>query len=679
MKREEIEKTDLAEELALLVKRWKDAREAYYIKDNPFMSDEDYDALERRIDEIQFMMGVEEKDLLTNQVVGSTPVGAFAPVKHEYPMLSLKNAYNEEDVREWINRVMATIEHFPYISNEPKLDGLALELVYVDGILKEASTRGDGKVGESVIHNVKYISDIPRDICITTGEENITVRGEVYMEKQAFLELNKRLASEGKDAFVSPRNAAAGSLRQLDPRISRRRPLRFVAYEVIGLKDKFHHDALKQLNRISDIPITLSMEGANISNLVESIQISYEHLNAIRDDLPYDIDGMVIKLSGYDYREKMPSTAKSPGWAIAYKFPAKEAVTELVGVDWQVGRTGVITPVARLLPVVVGGVTVSSSTLHNEQEIQRLGLYIGCKVTLARAGDVIPKITGRVKEDIASEREIIVTPRYCPVCSANVVRDDDEVAIYCSAKTTCRAQLAEGILHLFSRTAMNVDGFGDVLINELIENDVIKTIGDVVNLDVGKLVVSGGKSEKEADKLMKALTGSEGKPFSQFLYGLGIRHVGQTTALALANRYTDLVQLSESSTRDLEAIDGVGETTALSIHEFFNDDDNLRNAQELYDFFRPTIQSIDTNRPLSGQSWVVTGTMEACDRYQAEMMLRNLGAVISDGVSKKTTATVVGHKPGSKATKATQLGVKTYNEEDFLKFLEAYGVTVGSF
>lgn len=646
---------------------------AYYVLDNPEVPDSEYDRLLRELNELE----QQYPDLITvdspTQRVGATPLDSFSEVKHEVPMLSLGNAFSEQDIDDFDRRIREGVgsDNIDYAA-EPKLDGLAISLLYKNGILERAATRGDGRTGEDVTLNVRTIDAIPLKLRGNDYPPLIEVRGEVVMPKAGFEKLNQQQLEKGNKPFVNPRNAAAGSLRQLDPQVTATRPLSFYSYG-IGLID-----GMTLPNKHSEMMANLKSWGLRInpeSQVVKGAKgchAYYEKLADKRNSLPDEIDGIVYKVDDIKFQNIMGFVSRAPRWAIARKFPAQEEMTKLHAIDIQVGRTGALTPVARLEPVFVGGVTVSNATLHNQDEIDRLDVRVGDTVIVRRAGDVIPQIVSVVKSKREGKPRRFHLPDTCPVCGSETARFDDEAVTFCTGGLYCEAQRKEAIKHFASRRAMNVDGLGDKLVEQLVDEGLIDTIADLYKLDFERLIQLDRMAEKSAKNLIASLEKSKNTTLARFVFSLGIHSVGETTAQTLANHFTTLENIINADEEKLLAVPDIGPIVAENITTFFKQAHNIEVVEQLLaaGISWPIIKKKSANeQPLAGKTFVVTGTLESMSRNDAKAALIELGAKVSGSVSKKTDYVVVGENPGSKATKASELGVTILDEKALTKLL----------
>ena len=650
----------------------------YYVLDTPSVPDAEYDRL------MQALIALEAKspELKTpdspTQKVGGAVLSKFETVSHEVPMLSLDNGFEQEDLLAFEKRIHDRLNMLEAIefACEPKLDGLAVSIMYENGVLIRAATRGDGQTGENITENVKTIANVPLKLM---GDANniptrVEVRGEIFMPKQGFEALNQKQREAGGKVFVNPRNAAAGSLRQLDSKITASRPLRLYAYSV-GVLDggaiaqtSTHAQRLAHLAKLG---LPICRESETVVGAQACIEY-FSKIGSMRDGLSYDIDGVVFKVNDLRLQSRLGFVAKAPRWAIAQKFPAQEELTTLNAVEFQVGRTGAITPVARLEPVFVGGVTVSNATLHNQDEIARLGVMIGDKVIIRRAGDVIPQIVSVVEHDRPSEARSIEFPSACPVCGSHVERAKSEAVARCTGGLVCAAQRKEAIKHFASRKAMDIDGLGDKIVEQLVEQDLVESPADLFHMDLAALTSLERFGDKSAVNLLRALDTAKNTTLPKFLYALGIREVGEATARNLAMHYLSLAEVMTASKESLLEVQDVGEVVANHIFEFMHEASNQGIIQKLRDagVNWPDIQLAPADeQPFAGKTVVLTGTLSQMGRSEAKAKLQELGAKVSGSVSAKTDLLIAGEKAGSKLKKASELNIETWDEQAFVDYL----------
>ena len=646
----------------------------YYILDDPEITDSEYDRLLRELQDLE----QHYPDLITpdspTQRVGAAPLESFSEVKHRIPMLSLGNAFNNEEVLDFDRRARERldVEVIDY-AVEPKLDGLAISLRYENGVLVQAGTRGDGTTGEDVTLNVRTIDTIPLRLVGDDYPQVLEVRGEIIMNKAGFEKLNRQRREQGEKEFVNPRNAAAGSLRQLDPRITAARPLSFFSYgvgEVLGGRLEDRHSAI--IKQLQGWGLRINPESKVVKG-VQGCLDYYQQIQEKRDSLPYEIDGVVFKVDSIAQQERLGFVARAPRWAIARKFPAQEEMTVVEGIDVQVGRTGALTPVARLQPVFVGGVTVSNATLHNQDEIDRLDVRVGDTVIVRRAGDVIPQIVSVVRSRRQGRPRKFKMPTHCPVCGSATERIEGEAKTFCTGGLYCEAQRKEMIKHFASRRALDIEGLGEKLVEQLVDAELVRDPADLYSLNEAQLSGLERMAEKSAQNILAALEKSKQTTLARFIYALGIHNVGETTAQTLAQHFATLEQLMTADEESLQAVPDVGPIVAHSIVTFFAQPHNREVIDKLLaaglHWPEVEIKSEDA-LPLKGKTFVLTGTLTQMSRNDAKAALQALGAKVSGSVSKKTDYVVVGENPGSKATKAEQLGIEILSESELLSLLE---------
>jgi DNA ligase (NAD+) len=611
------------------------------------------------------------------QRVGGAPLSAFQTIAHRMPMLSLDNAFSETELIEFHRRVIErlSVSEITYCC-EPKLDGVAVSIVYESGLLTQAATRGDGVSGEDITANVRTIRNVPLMLSGDDIPSYLEVRGEITIPRSGFEQMNARARRLGQKVFVNPRNAAAGSLRQLDSGVTAKRPLEFTAYSVGVFEGSLPASHDGTLRALSEWCIPISEHMQTVVG-IEACEVYYEQMAAQRDALPFDIDGIVYKVNSLEQQDRLGFISRAPRWAIARKFPAQEVSTRLLGVDFQVGRTGVITPVARLEPVFVAGVTVSNATLHNIDEIERLGVSIGDVVVVRRAGDVIPQIVSVVRDDTGNEvsvREPIVFPAQCPACGAALAREAGETAIRCVGGVGCGAQLKGVVRHFASRKAMNIDGLGDKLIDQLVDEGLLESVADLFRLTKESVGMLDRMGEKSSENLLSSVAAARQTTLPKLIYALGIREVGEATARSLAEHFMTLDAMLAASVEALEDVDDVGPVVAQHIRAFAEDGRNCTILDELQaaGVNWPDVALAAGDGPLAGTIWVVTGKLVAMSREEAESRLRALGAKTASSVSKKTTSVVAGPGAGSKRKRAESLAVPIIDESALLVVLESH-------
>jgi DNA ligase (NAD+) len=637
----------------------------YYVLDQPEITDAEYDALMRRLQELESKHPEYRTDDSPTQRVGGKAREGFVKAPHSTPMLSLDNALNEAELAAWYTRVQDGLAGAPFeCVAELKLDGLSMAIHYREGKLAQAVTRGDGRVGEEVTENARTIRSVP--LTIDSGQP-LEVRGEVVMNRTGFERLNAERELSGQPRFANPRNAAAGSLRVLEPGITASRPLEFYTYALLTDGNSALESHHETLNRLATLGFKVNRNRA-VSGSMEELLAFIRKWEAERDTLPYEIDGVVVKVDAREQQRKLGFTAKAPRWAIAFKYPARQAETEVQNIEVQVGRTGALTPVAHLRPVTVGGVTVSRATLHNEDEIERLGLQIGDTVLIERSGDVIPKVV-RVKQE-GSKRRAFAMPRQCPVCGGEVVREPGEAASRCM-NTNCPARLKESILHFSARSVMNIDGLGEALVDQLVDSGMVKSVADIYDLTADRLVALERMGKKSAERIITNVDASRKQPMPRVLNGLGIPFVGDRTASILADHFGSLDAIGEADENVLQGAAEVGPKVAHSIRRFFNEPRN----QELVARLRAaglqfTHERKRTTGTLEGRTFVLTGTLPNWSREEAKELIEAAGGKISGSVSRKTHFLVAGEDAGSKLEKAKELGIAVIDEAGLRELLE---------
>ena len=649
---------------------------AYYVLDDPSIPDSHYDRLMAELQAIEQQYSQLRNSDSPTQRIGGMALDSFSQVRHEVPMLSLDNAFSDAEMMDFDRRIKDRInldssQNLTYAC-EPKLDGVAVSLIYQKGLLIRGATRGDGSIGEDITANVRTIKSIPLSLHGDIFPELLEVRGEIYMPRDGFNHFNKKALESGDKPFVNPRNAAAGSLRQLDSKITATRPLEMCAYSVGQYQGDQKPDShFAVLNMLGTLGFKINQHIKQVEGL-EALEDYYQQLAQLRDKLDYDIDGIVYKVNDLKLQQRLGFVAKAPRWAIARKFPAQEEMTRLLDVEFQVGRTGAVTPVARLKPVFVGGVTVGNATLHNADEINRLGVCVGDTVIVRRAGDVIPQIVKAVVEKRPKGAQPILFPERCPVCQSSVKRVEGEAVARCTGGLFCGAQTKEAIKHYASRKAMDIDGLGDKLVDALVDNELIYSVADLYELKLEKLINLERMAQKSAENLLNSIEASKQTTLPKFLFSLGIREVGEATAQTLANNFGTLDKVIEASVEQLLEVEDVGPVVARHIVDFFRNPDNLsiveaiRNSGVQWKDIDQTAQSL----PLKGQTWVLTGTLETMSRAEAKDRLQQFGAKVSGSVSAKTHAVVAGPGAGSKLNKAQSLDIQILTEESLIVFLD---------
>ena len=646
---------------------------SYHVLDRPEISDAEYDSLFLRLLELERLHPEWVTPDSPTQRVGATPAAEFAAVEHRVPMLSLANAYSEEELRDYDRRMCALLGEpsIVYVS-EPKLDGLSVELVYEKGSLVRGSTRGDGTVGEDVTANLRTIRSIPLRLAEADPvPELLEVRGEVYIEKTAFRAVNERRARDGQPLFANPRNLAAGSLRQLDPRVTAERALRMACYDVgtaVGLTLSTQQELLATLPRFG-LPVNPLFA---VCASPDDVTAFYRRMQKERDALPYETDGVVVKIDRFDLRRASGTVSRSPRWAIAGKFPAERAVTRLRDIVISVGRTGILTPVASLDPVRVHGVEISSATLHNEDDIRAKDLRVGDRVVVQRAGDVIPQIVASLPELRDGSESVFAMPTRCPACGSRVVRLEAEAAWRCF-NTTCPARIKQSIGHFASKGALDIDGLGGKLIDQLVERGLVARLGDLFRLDRDTFAALDRMGPKSADNLVQAIHRARTVPLARLLYGLGIPEVGATTADLLAQHAGSLKRLSQTQREELVTIPTIGPRTAETVVDYFANEENQKTLADLLavglTIESPTLLDSRSQGLLAGKRFVFTGTLATLTRDEAAARVQQLGAVVAGSVSQKTDYVVAGSDPGTKADMARSLGIPLLTESKFLTLL----------
>lgn len=649
----------------------------YHVQDNPEIPDAEYDRLMRELRELEEAY----PELITQdsptQRVGAGPLSAFTQVRHEVPMLSLDNVFDEASYLAFIKRVQDRLKSTDALTFccELKLDGLAVSLLYEDGVLVRAATRGDGTTGENITVNVRTIRAIPLKLTGENIPRRVEVRGEVFLPQAGFEDINEEARRTGGKVFANPRNAAAGSLRQLDPRITTKRPLTFLCYGVGPLEGgelpASHMARLQQFNAWG-LPVS---DRIRLCSTPEEVLAFYHQIEAARPTFGFDIDGVVIKVDSLELQETLGCVARAPRWAVAFKFPAQEQMTTVRDVEFQVGRTGAITPVARLEPVQVAGVLVSNATLHNADEIERLGLRIGDRVVIRRAGDVIPQVVGVVESERLDDTQEIIFPTHCPVCGSDVERVEGEAVARCTGGLICGAQRKEALKHFVSRRAMDIDGMGDKIIDQLVEKEYVHTPADLFKLTVGKLTGLEHMGPKSAQNVVDALEKAKETTFTRFLYALGIREVGEATAAGLAAYFGTLDDLAAASIDDLQKVPDVGIVVGTRTFNFFAEESNqevIRQLREEAGVCWPVpvvVKAKEIDSPFAGKTVVLTGSLSILSRDEAKDRLVALGAKVAGSVSKRTDLVIAGEAAGSKLVKAQELSIEVIDEAEMIRLL----------
>jgi DNA ligase (NAD+) len=662
------------EEVRVLIRRYD---YAYYVLDEPLVPDTTYDQAFR---ELQALEAAHPEQITADsptQRVGAPPATALKPMTHAKPMLSLSNVFLEDDLKRFMKRLSAELEQDPetlIFACEPKLDGLAVNLTYEAGILKHAATRGDGAVGEDITQNIKTLASIPLKLMTKTYPRTLEVRGEVFMTKAGFEALNQTARLNGTKTFANPRNAAAGSLRQLDSSITAKRPLAFYCYGIGASADDFKwpNSHIEQLHYLKTAGFPVPKETILKTGLTGCLDY-YNNLAETRDNLPFEIDGVVYKIDSIQSQNQLGFIARAPRFACAHKFPAQEEVTTLLSVDFQVGRTGALTPVARLRPVTVAGVTVSNATLHNMDEITRKDVRINDEVIIRRAGDVIPEVVSVVLDNRPDNTRTIKLPKTCPVCDAEVLQLPGEAVARCTGGLFCKAQLKREIWHFASRKALDIDGLGQGLIDQLVDADLLEDVSALYTLDIEAVKALPRMGLKSAENLMLSLEKSKQTTFARFLYALGISNIGEASARALTEAFPNIGLLKAASRETLMNLNDIGPVAAEAMIHFFAQEHNQDVINKLITsgIHWPVVQPkvLDETHAFYGKTIVLTGTLEHMSRDEAKAKLQALGARVSGSVSRKTDAVIAGRDPGSKVTKAEALGVQVLSEDDFLSLI----------
>ncbi len=664
---------DIKDRLKNLKKTIQEHDHAYYLLDDPLISDHEYDSLFQELKKIES----ENPHLITpdspTQRVGGRPLDEFKQITHKKPMLSLGNAFGNDELNAFYKRVTETLDITDIeFSAELKFDGLAISLFYEEGVLKYAATRGDGLVGEDVTHNIKTMKVIPLRLRSDNPPKILELRGEVLMNKEDFLELNEQQKKQDLKVFANPRNAAAGSLRQLDPAVTAKRKLQFFAYGLGEVDTSVHFDYHSQMiDFIESLGVPVSKYSEIVQNNIE-MEAYFQKILGQRNALPFDIDGIVFKVNSIKSQNNLGFVSKAPRWAIAYKFPAEEAETIVNDITVQVGRTGAITPVARLKPVFVSGVTVTNATLHNEDEMNRKDIRIGDSVMVRRAGDVVPEVVRVIFEKRPNHAIKFTMPKQCPICGSDIERIDGEAAQRCTGQYKCNAQIKQGISHFISRKAMNIDGLGEKIVDQLFEQGMLKNIADIYKLDFAVIENMDRFGKKSVENLKESIEISKKTTLGKFIYALGIRNVGEATSKELAAHFRSLDNLFNATVEDYLMVNDIGPVVAESLVKYFH---NANNQQIINSIIAsgiswPILKEINTiNSKLNNQTFVVTGTLNSFSRDEIKDLIEANGGKVSGSVSKKTSYVIVGDNPGSKADKANELGVPIITEINLMEML----------
>lgn len=673
--------SEVKSQLDELKRQLNDHSYRYYVLDDPTVPDSEYDRLLQQLKALEAQYPALITADSPTQRVGNVPLNGFSQVAHEVPMLSLDNAFSEDELHSFNRRLQERLKNSDDIefACEPKLDGIAVSLLYREGVLVRGATRGDGTTGEDITQNVRTLGSIPLRLRGSGYPSVLEVRGEIYLPKKGFEQLNEKARLAGEKTFVNPRNAAAGSLRQLDSRITASRPLQLCVYTVGhvegGELPERHSDVLEQLHQWGFL---INPEMAVVGNISGCLEYCHR-LAEKRDALAYDIDGIVFKVNDRRLQQRLGFVSRAPRWAIAYKFPAQEEMTRLLSVEFQVGRTGAVTPVARLEPVYVGGVTVANATLHNRDEIKRLGVMVGDTVVIRRAGDVIPQVVSVVMERRPEGASDIIFPHRCPVCDSPVETVPGEVVARCTGGLICPAQRKEAIKHFASRKAMDIDGLGDKLVEQLVDEGLIHSVADLYRLRAEQVATLERMGPKSADNLIAALETSKHTSLERFLYSLGIREVGEATARGLSRYFGSLEALIAANEDALQKVDDVGPVVAHFVADFLRQPHNLEAiaALQAAGVHWPDLKVEERHEPLADKTFVVTGSFSLIKRDDAKKQLQQLGAKVAGSVSAKTHCVVVGGGAtnNSKYIKAQELGIETMTEEELVALLSEYGVS----
>ncbi len=643
----------------------------YYVLDSPVVPDAEFDRLFRRLQELEALHPELVRLDSPTQRVGAEPLPGFSEVRHRTPMLSLNNAFSDEEVAAFNERNCKALglNEIEYVV-EPKFDGLAVSLRYRNGVFVQGATRGDGETGEDVTNNLRTVRSIPLKLPSATDTGELEVRGEVLIYRRDFARLNERQRATGEKEFANPRNAAAGSLRQLDSRVTARRPLRFFAYAV-GTEIAMGRTHAATLDRLADLGFPVAAERSVV--IGEKALLAYfNHIGDLRAGLPYAIDGVVYKVNRFDLQNRLGFVSRAPRYAVAHKFPAEEELTEVLAIDVQVGRTGALTPVARLKPVFVGGVTVTNATLHNEDELRRKDVRVGDTVVVRRAGDVIPEVVSVVFEKRPPDAAIFAMPVKCPVCGSTVTKSPDESVARCSGGLYCPAQRKQAILHFASRRALDIEGLGDRLVDQLVDRGMVRTPADLYRLNVADFASLDRMAGKSAANLITSLEESRSTTLARFIYALGVRNVGESTARDLATYFGSLDQVVGADQVEIERVPDVGPVVAGSICQFFREPHNLQVIQSLRDAGLHWEEGVGgpSQKAAGTKIFVLTGVLARMTREDARAMIEGKGHKVSGSVSKKTSYLVAGKDAGGKLEKARELGVPVLDEEEFMQLIQ---------
>lgn len=669
---------DLRAEYESLIVQIRDYDHQYYVLNQSDIPDAEYDRLMRRLRDIEAEQPTWVTPASPSQRVAGAPADGFATVRHEVPMLSLDNAFSDADLADFYKRLQSRLNSSDELrfACEPKLDGIAVSLLYENGRLVRGATRGDGTSGEDITANVRTIRSIPLELRGNDWPAVLEVRGEIYMTRAGFEKMNAEAEKNGDKIFVNPRNAASGSLRQLDPALTAKRPLQMCCYSVGRAEGgDLASSQSETLARLAGWGLKINEESRLVNGLDEC-QAYYQRMLERRDQLDYEIDGIVYKIDSLNLQQRLGFVSRAPRWAIARKFPAQEEITVLEGVDFQVGRTGALTPVARLQPVFVGGVTVSNATLHNMDEIERLDVRLGDSVVIRRAGDVIPQVARVIESKRPANAQPVLMPSACPICGAHVERVAGEAVARCTGGLSCGAQRREALKHFVSRRALDIEGLGEKLIDALLDSGQLHAPSDIFQLKAETLMALERMGEKSSANVIAAIEAAKQTTLGRFLYALGIREVGVTTAENLAQHFGSLEALRVAGEEALLEVDDVGPKVAAHVAHFMAEENNVEEIKRLvsYGVHWPDPKPVGGDRPLEGQTWVVTGKLEVMSRDEAKDYLQRLGAKVAGSVSAKTACVVAGPGAGSKLKKATELDIEVIDETALLDQLRHFGL-----